>query len=97
MKKLWRPWNEGTELEFVDSLMPEPYPISEVIRCMHIGLLCVQDNPADRPTMSYVVSVLSSEATTLPEPSKPAVSVGRHVNYDQLLTADSSVNSISAR
>ncbi|GAB4826721.1 hypothetical protein Ancab_033612 [Ancistrocladus abbreviatus] len=93
---------EGKELEFVDSLMPEPYPVSEVIRCMHIGVLCVQENPADRPIMSYVVSVLSREATTLPEPSKPAVSVGRHVNYDQLFTADCSVNeltmsSISAR
>ncbi|GAB4826684.1 hypothetical protein Ancab_033579 [Ancistrocladus abbreviatus] len=78
----WRLWKGGKELEFVDSLMPEPYPTSEVLRCMHIGLLCVQEDPSDRPTMSYVVSVLSSEATALPGPNSPAISVGRHVTYD---------------
>ncbi|GAB4826702.1 hypothetical protein Ancab_033596, partial [Ancistrocladus abbreviatus] len=87
----WRLWKGGKELEFVDSLMPEPYPTSEVLRCMHIGLLCVQEDPSDRPTMSYVVSVLSSEATSLPGPNSPAISVGRHVTYDQLITTDSSV------
>ncbi|GAB4830947.1 hypothetical protein Ancab_004977 [Ancistrocladus abbreviatus] len=94
----WRLWNEAKELEFVDSLLPEPYPATEVIRFMHIGLLCVQEDPANRPTMSYVVSWLSSEATALPEPERPAISVERHefsVNYDQLSSTTSSINEFS--
>ncbi|GAB4826707.1 hypothetical protein Ancab_033600 [Ancistrocladus abbreviatus] len=87
----WRLWKEGKELEFEDSFMPEPYPTSEVLRCMRIGLLCVEEDPSDRPTMSYVVSVLSSEVTALPGPNSPAISVGRHVAYDQLISTDSSV------
>lgn len=43
-----------------------------MIRCIHIGLLCVQENVANRPTMASVVMMLSSSSLTLPIPSKPA-------------------------
>jgi hypothetical protein len=42
------------------------------MRCVNIGLICVQENADDRPTMSDVVSMLSSESITLPEPNYPA-------------------------
>lgn len=42
----------------------------EVIRCVHIGLFCVQDNAAARPTMTDVVLVLSSN-TDGPQPKEP--------------------------
>ena len=45
---------------------------TEIIRYIHIGLLCVQENVADRPTMASVVLMLSSYSITLPTPSKPA-------------------------
>lgn len=45
---------------------------SEVLKCIVVGLLCVQEDPNDRPNMSKVVFMLSSETETLPNPNKPA-------------------------
>ena len=44
----------------------------EIIRCVHIGLLCVQEKAVDRPTMGSVVLMLSSYSLSLPRPSRPA-------------------------
>lgn len=45
--------------------------LSEALRCIHIGLLCVQQRPEDRPNMPSVVVMLSSESA-LPQPKEPA-------------------------
>ena len=45
---------------------------TEIMRCMNIGLLCVQENAADRPTMLDVVAMLSSKAKILAKPNHPA-------------------------
>ena len=45
---------------------------TEMMRCIHIGLLCVQDNVAERPTMASVGLMLSSSSLTLQIPSQPA-------------------------
>nr|TKW01523.1 hypothetical protein SEVIR_8G186600v2 [Setaria viridis] len=44
----------------------------EKLKCINIGLLCAQENAADRPTMSHVVAMLTSKVITLPEPKHPA-------------------------
>ncbi|KAI3456406.1 hypothetical protein Pfo_013069 [Paulownia fortunei] len=75
----WWLWNEGQELDLVDPTWTESCPMQEVGRCIHIGLLCVQEDPAERPTMSQVVVLLESKLMALPEPNKPAFSVGRVV------------------
>ncbi|XP_042488812.1 cysteine-rich receptor-like protein kinase 10 [Macadamia integrifolia] len=69
---VWRHWNEGTAIELVDPIMRENCSRSEVMRCIHIGLLCVQDDVADRPTMASVVLMLNSYSVTLALPSQPA-------------------------
>ncbi|VVA34793.1 Hypothetical predicted protein, partial [Prunus dulcis] len=66
----WHSWNEGRGLELVDETLTDSYSSSEVMRCMHIGLLCIQDNAADRPTMPDVVFMLSSE-TDRRQPKEP--------------------------
>lgn len=43
---------------------------SELLRCLQVGLLCVQKLPEDRPTMSSVVFMLSNESIALPLPKK---------------------------
>ena len=45
---------------------------TEIIRYIHIGLLCVQENVADRPTLASIALMLSSYSFTLPTPSKTA-------------------------
>ena len=70
-------------------------PVEDALRCMHIGLLCVQEAPEDRPTMSAVVVLLQgSESTSLPEPRQPAIAVSRVVPNDQS-TNDPSVNGLT--
>eukprot|EP00257_Ricinus_communis_P025567 XP_025012981.1 cysteine-rich receptor-like protein kinase 15 isoform X1 [Ricinus communis] len=92
--QVWQLRNEGKELEFIDPLLIEKVPIAEVVRCIHIGLLCVQEDPEDRPTMSSVVLLLGSEPNALPEPKQPAFSVGRMFSIDRPSTTVPSVNQI---
>ena len=43
-----------------------------MLRCIHIGLLCVQENLVDRPTMANIVLMLNSYSLSLPIPAEPA-------------------------
>lgn len=72
----WRFWKDGTPLEMMDPTLRDSYVGDEVIRCFHIGLLCVQQNPKARPTMARVVPMLSSSAISLPPPQQPAFFFG---------------------
>ncbi|KAJ9136293.1 hypothetical protein P3X46_033385 [Hevea brasiliensis] len=73
----WKLWSKNQGLELMDPLIEGSSVASEVLKCIHIGLLCVQEDPADRPTMSSVVVMLASDHITLPQPTQPAFSVGR--------------------
>jgi hypothetical protein len=42
------------------------------MRCIHIGLLCVQENIAYRPTMTSIVQMLNCHSSSLPPPARPA-------------------------
>ncbi|KAL3522127.1 hypothetical protein ACH5RR_014961 [Cinchona calisaya] len=75
----WRLWNEGDPLKLVDAYIEGSASTSEVLRCIHAGLLCVQQRPDDRPTMSTVVLLLDSENPTLPQPKQPAFYIERTV------------------
>ncbi|XP_058224726.1 cysteine-rich receptor-like protein kinase 44 isoform X2 [Rhododendron vialii] len=69
----WKTWREGTASNLIDpTLRANSGSMREMIRCIHIGLLCVQENVADRPTMASVVLMLSSSTLSLPVPSEPA-------------------------
>ncbi|GAB4831011.1 hypothetical protein Ancab_005024 [Ancistrocladus abbreviatus] len=67
----WRNWLEGTALNLMDPMMPRVCT-TEVMRCVNIALLCVQENVTHRPIMSAVVLMLSSSSITLQMPSRPA-------------------------
>ncbi|MBA0729084.1 hypothetical protein Golax_020510, partial [Gossypium laxum] len=67
----WRNWKDGTANELVDSTLKDS-SATEVMRCLHIGLLCVQENVAERPNMASVALMLTSYSVTLPLPSQPA-------------------------
>ncbi|SPT17461.1 unnamed protein product [Triticum aestivum] len=69
---IWEHWTAGTVLATVDPSISSSFSESDVRRCVHVGLLCVQGNPADRPVMSSVVMMLGGETVSLSAPSKPA-------------------------
>jgi len=66
----WRLWKEGKALELIESRIKESCVVSEAKRCIHVSLLCVQQYPQDRPTMTSVVQMLGSEIE-LVEPKAP--------------------------
>ncbi|XP_012468603.2 G-type lectin S-receptor-like serine/threonine-protein kinase At1g11330 [Gossypium raimondii] len=72
----WKLWNEGNIWGLVDKVILELESDSknerEIKRCIHVGLLCVQEYAKDRPTMSTVVSILNSEISNLDTPKQPA-------------------------
>ncbi|KAG2292045.1 hypothetical protein Bca52824_038714 [Brassica carinata] len=81
--QVWRNWKEGKRLDIIDPIIIDStsssstFKVDETLRCIHIGLLCVQDRAEDRPEMSSVMVMLGSETTTLPEPKQPELCVGR--------------------
>ncbi|KAF8009562.1 hypothetical protein BT93_J0538 [Corymbia citriodora subsp. variegata] len=66
----WRSWREGTPLNLIDPSLANGSR-TEMLRCIHVGLLCVQEVEVDRPTMGAMVLMLSSHSTALPLPSRP--------------------------
>ncbi|XP_029127829.1 putative receptor-like protein kinase At4g00960 isoform X2 [Cajanus cajan] len=67
----WKKWQEGTITNIIDPSLINNLQ-NEMIRCIHIGLLCVQENLSNRPTMANIALMLNSCSITLPVPSKPA-------------------------
>ncbi|KAG6573212.1 Cysteine-rich receptor-like protein kinase 25, partial [Cucurbita argyrosperma subsp. sororia] len=68
----WKLWKNGTSLELLDPILRDNYSRNEVLRCIHIALLCVQEDPSRRPSMTSIVLMLNSYSTTLPLPREPA-------------------------
>ncbi|GLT27488.1 hypothetical protein SLA2020_024820 [Shorea laevis] len=45
---------------------------TEIMKCNHIGLLCLQASALHRPTMGPIVVMLTGNSIILPTPSHPA-------------------------
>ncbi|PIM98813.1 Serine/threonine protein kinase [Handroanthus impetiginosus] len=72
----WELWIEGRAMELIDPTLDVSNHKNEIIRCINVGLLCVQDGAMDRPSMTEVISMLTNESLQLPEPKQPAFFVG---------------------
>ncbi|KHN02666.1 Cysteine-rich receptor-like protein kinase 29 [Glycine soja] len=67
----WKNWTKGTADKIIDPALNNALR-DEILRCIHIGLLCVQEKVADRPTMASVILMLDSHSFALPVPLQPA-------------------------
>nr|GFD09523.1 G-type lectin S-receptor-like serine/threonine-protein kinase At1g61550 [Tanacetum cinerariifolium] len=76
ISQAWKSWKEGRGDEFIDQALARPSCLPEGLRCLHVGLLCVQDLAKDRPTMTEVVSMICSEID-LSEPKEPLFTLQR--------------------
>ncbi|XP_019155959.1 PREDICTED: G-type lectin S-receptor-like serine/threonine-protein kinase At1g11410 [Ipomoea nil] len=56
----WKLYRDGRLVELVDEHLNEPCDSPEILRSIHVGLLCVQHCPEDRPTMSSIVHMLAN-------------------------------------
>ncbi|KAI8010270.1 G-type lectin S-receptor-like serine/threonine-protein kinase, partial [Camellia lanceoleosa] len=50
----WRLYKEGKATELIDVQLRNSCNLTEVLRSIHVGLLCVQQRPGDRPSMESV-------------------------------------------
>ncbi|CAA3019104.1 G-type lectin S-receptor-like serine threonine-kinase B120 [Olea europaea subsp. europaea] len=74
----WDLWDEGRAIELVDPSIVNLCSRKEVLRCIHVGMLCIQDMANHRPNMPAVVLMLESENATLPLPRQPTFTSMRH-------------------
>ncbi|KAJ0684553.1 putative protein kinase RLK-Pelle-DLSV family [Helianthus annuus] len=72
----WGLHNVGRSLQLVAKCLGESINVSQVLRSIHVGLLCVQRHPEDRPTMTNVILMLESEGP-LPAPNEPGFYIGK--------------------
>ncbi|KAK1421525.1 hypothetical protein QVD17_23937 [Tagetes erecta] len=72
----WGLHNEDRSLELVAKCLGESINVSQVLRLIHVGLLCVQRHPEDRPTITSMILMLGSEGP-LPSPKEPGFYVGK--------------------
>ncbi|XP_044451987.1 putative receptor-like protein kinase At4g00960 [Triticum aestivum] len=72
---VWNYWTKGTISQMMDESL-NGYPRSQALRCIHIGLLCVQPDPDDRPQISTVIFMLTRDTMELQPPAQPAFFFG---------------------
>ncbi|MCD7461674.1 hypothetical protein HAX54_046798 [Datura stramonium] len=101
----WELWREGCALELKDPALGDLCDTKQLLRVIHVGLLCVQENATDRPTTSDVISMLGNESMPLPTPKQPAFFTGRNeaesnsstIKAEQCSVNDCSITVIEAR
>ncbi|XP_021670434.2 cysteine-rich receptor-like protein kinase 46 isoform X2 [Hevea brasiliensis] len=67
---VWKHFQSNTISEIIDKDI-EIEDMKEIERVIQIGLLCTQESPNSRPTMTKVVQMLRKKDFELPQPSKP--------------------------
>ncbi|KAK2977813.1 hypothetical protein RJ640_006305 [Escallonia rubra] len=93
----WILFKEGRASELIDTDLSNSCYLFEVLRSIHIGLLCVQQSPEDRPSMSSVVMMLGGEST-LPQPKEPGFFTKRNMFSEEFSSSNqtlASANEIS--
>ncbi|XP_039020153.1 G-type lectin S-receptor-like serine/threonine-protein kinase RKS1 isoform X9 [Hibiscus syriacus] len=90
---VWELWKENKALEIVDSALADSYSADEFLKCIQIGLLCVQEHATQRPTISTVVFMFGNE-TTIPLPKHPAFVV-KKINKGDTISSSEETNSVN--
>uniref|UniRef100_A0A1U7WRF3 non-specific serine/threonine protein kinase n=1 Tax=Nicotiana sylvestris TaxID=4096 RepID=A0A1U7WRF3_NICSY len=91
----WKRWNENKIVELVDPKIIDLQLEKEILRCVHVGLLCVQEYAEDRPNVSTVLSMLTREIADLPSPKQPAFTTGPSCSNKDSCRTQGSVNTVS--
>ncbi|KAI8570430.1 hypothetical protein RHMOL_Rhmol01G0033400 [Rhododendron molle] len=76
-------WKSGKGMEFMDPSLDDTNSSCKLVKCMQIALLCVQENPANRPSMLELSSTLKNESAAMNTPKKPAFSTRRDEDEDE--------------
>ncbi|XP_034197069.1 G-type lectin S-receptor-like serine/threonine-protein kinase RKS1 [Prunus dulcis] len=72
-KRAWELRKEGRGMEVLDASVRETCCPHEALRCSHVGHLCVQEDPDDRPAMPSVILMPQGIEATLGMPLMLAI------------------------
>ena len=64
-------------MEFMDPSLDDACSSCKQTRCMRVALLCVQEQPADRPSMLEIDSMIKNEMADIATPRRPAFAIKR--------------------
>lgn len=78
----WMLWEECKGDQLIDENVNDDCPVDQALKWLRIALLCIEEDPNDRPTMSSVVFMLEGEWKFLSDP-KPPMSFGQFIDSDQ--------------
>ncbi|XP_016492884.1 G-type lectin S-receptor-like serine/threonine-protein kinase At4g03230 isoform X2 [Nicotiana tabacum] len=92
---VWRLWMKDKAIDIIDQTIVESCDDKEVIKCVNVALLCVQEDQGDRPTMSNVVLMLGGESMTLPRPNQPSFITRRNAAAGSTSSSSSKMYSTS--
>ncbi|XP_062084145.1 G-type lectin S-receptor-like serine/threonine-protein kinase At4g03230 isoform X1 [Humulus lupulus] len=91
----WKLWRDNKALDLMDATLSESCNTNEFMKCVNVGLLCVQDDPSDRPTMPNVVFMLGNETASLSNPKQPAFVAWRSISTSASPNKPLSVNELT--
>ncbi|KAK1417772.1 hypothetical protein QVD17_26906 [Tagetes erecta] len=91
----WELWQEGNALQLQDPTLADSCVVHQLLRAIHVALLCVQENAMDRPVMSEVISMLSNDTMLLHVPKRPAFFFGTIASKSTLVEGKLECASIS--
>ncbi|XP_058779678.1 G-type lectin S-receptor-like serine/threonine-protein kinase CES101 [Vicia villosa] len=96
----WELWNDGEYMQLIDPSLSDSIVPDEAKRCIHVGLLCVEQYANDRPTMSDVISMLANNYELVTLPTRPAFYIRREISEDEttpkVLVSDTDTYSTTA-
>ncbi|KAL8128373.1 hypothetical protein AgCh_015098 [Apium graveolens] len=87
MGHAWMSYKEDRLVELIDESILESIDQYQAYRVILIGLLCVQQYPEDRPNMSSVLMMLTSN-NSLPHPKQPGFFTERKLDEEYNLSGN---------
>ncbi|KAL9236684.1 hypothetical protein vseg_011322 [Gypsophila vaccaria] len=73
LDRAWSLWDEGLGMKLVDAKLGGKFSVKEAGRCIHIALLCIQEDASRRPSMATVVAAINGDSVVLPVPTAPHI------------------------
>ncbi|XP_021766712.1 putative receptor-like protein kinase At4g00960 [Chenopodium quinoa] len=79
--RAWNLWKSNSTMDLVDPRLQGKFPGHEMERCIHISLLCIQEDSNKRLTMATIVSALNGHQVALSEPEPPLIGPSTNITF----------------
>nr|BAJ96702.1 predicted protein [Hordeum vulgare subsp. vulgare] len=94
LTEVWSHWKKGTISRMMDKTLNQ-HTQNQQLRCIYVGLMCVQADPSDRPEISTVISMLTRDNMDLQPLEEPAFFFRSEPTSDFMSGDDISVNGVT--